>query len=79
MAENNAQERDQAEHRARQAETKALSLTRALEELQDKVEDVDRLRKSLQSERDALIESKDDVGKNVRIWLYCIKDMNNYD
>ncbi len=67
MAENNAQERDQAEHRARQAETKALSLTRALEELQDKVEDVDRLRKSLQSERDALIESKDDVGKNVRI------------
>ena len=48
LAEKNAQDRDQAEARSRQAETKALSLTRELEELQDKLEEVDRLRKSLQ-------------------------------
>lgn len=66
MAERNAQERDAAEQRARLAETKALSLSRELEELQDKLDEVDRLKKSLQAERDALMESKDDVGKNVR-------------
>lgn len=48
LAEKNAQERDQAEARARQAETKALSLTRELEEYQDKLEEVERLRKQLQ-------------------------------
>lgn len=48
LAEKNAQERDQAEARARQAETKALSLTRELEGYQDKLEEVDRLRKQLQ-------------------------------
>ena len=66
ISERNAQERDEAEHRARQAETKSLSLSRELEELREKVDETDRLRKSLQSERDALMESKDDVGKNVR-------------
>jgi len=66
VAERNAQERDAAEQRARLAETKALSLSRELEELQDKLDESDRTRKSLQSERDALVESKDDVGKNVR-------------
>ena len=44
-----------------------LSLSRELEEMRDKVDEVDRLRKSLQSERDALMESKDDVGKNVSV------------
>ena len=47
LAEKNAQERDQAEARARQAETKALSLTRELEGYQDKLEEVERLRKQL--------------------------------
>ena len=47
LAEKNAQERDQAETRARQAETKALSLTRELEGYQDKLEEVERLRKQL--------------------------------
>ena len=69
ISERNAQERDEAEHRARQAETKSLSLSRELEELREKVDETDRLRKSLQSERDALMESKDDVGKNVRITI----------
>ena len=70
MAERNAQERDEAEHRARQSETKALSLSRELEELRDKIDEVDRLRKSLQSERDALMESKDDAGKNVSLTMH---------
>ena len=63
--ERNAQERDEAEQRARQAETKSLSLSRELEELQEKLDEADRLRRALQAERDALMESKDDVGKNV--------------
>lgn len=48
LAERNAQERDAAEARARQAETKSLSLTHELEELQDKLEESDRLKKQLQ-------------------------------
>ena len=47
MAERNSQERDQAEARARQAETKALSLTRELEGYQDKLEELERFRKQL--------------------------------
>ena len=47
LADKNAQERDQAETRARQAETKALSLTREIEEIQDKLEESERIRKQL--------------------------------
>ena len=65
LADKNAGDRDAAEARARQAETKSLSLQRELDELQDKLDEVDRMRKQLQSERDGLVESKDDVGKNV--------------
>lgn len=48
LAEKNAADRDTAEARARQAETKSLSLTRELEELQDRLDECDRLRKQLQ-------------------------------
>ena len=48
LAEKNAADRDTAEARARQAETKSLSLTRELEELQDRLDESDRLRKQLQ-------------------------------
>lgn len=48
LADKNAADRDIAEARARQAETKSLSLTRELEELQDTLEENDRLRKQLQ-------------------------------
>ncbi len=48
LSERNAQERDAAEARARQAETKSLSLTHELEEMQDKLEESDRLKKQLQ-------------------------------
>ncbi len=91
LSEKNAAERDAAEARARQAETKSLSLSTQLEELQDKLDEVERLKKQLQvrrstlyiyilyywyiqcnfihifvqAERDSLVESKDDAGKNV--------------
>lgn len=48
LAEKNASERDAAEARARQFETKSLSLTREQEELQDKLDELDRTRKQLQ-------------------------------
>ena len=48
LAEKNASDRDSAESRARQAETKSLSLSRELEELQDKLDETERLRKQLQ-------------------------------
>lgn len=48
LSERNAQERDAAEARARQAETKSLSLTHELEEMQDKLEESERLKKQLQ-------------------------------
>lgn len=48
LAEKNASDRDNAEARARQAETKSLSLTRELDELHDTLEESDRLRKQLQ-------------------------------
>ena len=48
LSERNAQERDAAEARARQAETKSLSLTHELEEMQDKLEETERLKKQLQ-------------------------------
>ena len=48
LAERNARERDAAEARARQAEAKSLSLTHNLEELQNKLEESERLRKKLQ-------------------------------
>lgn len=57
LAEKNAAERDTAEAHARQAETKSLSLTRELEELQDRVDETERLRKQLQVH-------------HVTLWLY---------
>ena len=42
-----------------------MSLTRELEDVQDKLAEAERSRKQLQAELDNLMESKDDVGKNV--------------
>ncbi|XP_031573966.1 myosin-10-like [Actinia tenebrosa] len=58
-------ERDNAEREARQNETKVISLTHQLEEVQDKLADSERLRKNAQNELEAMMESKDDFGKNV--------------
>lgn len=60
-----ADERDRAEAEAREKETKALSLARALEEAQDSREELERANKTLRMEMEDLISSKDDVGKNV--------------
>uniref|UniRef100_A0A8D3EBQ9 Myosin heavy chain 11 n=1 Tax=Scophthalmus maximus TaxID=52904 RepID=A0A8D3EBQ9_SCOMX len=60
-----ADERDRAEAEAREKETKALSLARALEEAQVSREELERANKSLKAEMEDLISSKDDVGKNV--------------
>uniref|UniRef100_A0A3Q2Y746 Myosin, heavy chain 11a, smooth muscle n=1 Tax=Hippocampus comes TaxID=109280 RepID=A0A3Q2Y746_HIPCM len=60
-----ADERDRAEAEAREKETKALSLARALDEAQDAREELERAHKALRVEMEDLISSKDDVGKNV--------------
>lgn len=60
-----AEERDRAEAEAREKETKALSLARALEEALDGKEELERTNKLLKAEMEDLVSSKDDVGKNV--------------
>ncbi|CAN2387925.1 Myosin N-terminal SH3-like domain [Pristimantis euphronides] len=59
------EERDRAEAESREKETKALALSRALEEALDLKDELDRQNKLLRAEMDDLISSKDDVGKNV--------------
>uniref|UniRef100_A0A8C6YFW8 Myosin heavy chain 10 n=1 Tax=Naja naja TaxID=35670 RepID=A0A8C6YFW8_NAJNA len=60
-----AEERDRAEAEAREKETKALSLARALEEALEAKEEFERQNKQLRTEMEDLMSSKDDVGKNV--------------
>ncbi|XP_072259645.1 myosin-10 isoform X2 [Pyxicephalus adspersus] len=60
-----AEERDRAEADAREKETKALSLARALEEALESRDEFERLNKQLRAEMEDLMSSKDDVGKNV--------------
>ncbi|CAF92169.1 unnamed protein product, partial [Tetraodon nigroviridis] len=59
-----AEERDRAEAEAREKETKALSLARALEEALEAKEELERVNKQLRTEMEDLMSSKDDVGKN---------------
>ncbi|KAF3846904.1 hypothetical protein F7725_003982 [Dissostichus mawsoni] len=60
------QERDRAEAEAREKETKALALTRALDEALEAKEELERSNKQLRADMEDLMSSKDDVGKNVR-------------
>ncbi|XP_040857247.1 myosin-10 isoform X3 [Ochotona curzoniae] len=60
-----AEERDRAEAEAREKETKALSLSRALEEALEAKEEFERQNKQLRADMEDLMSSKDDVGKNV--------------
>ncbi|XP_006261644.2 myosin-11 isoform X1 [Alligator mississippiensis] len=60
-----ADERDRAEAEAREKETKALSLARALEEALEAKEELERGNKLLKAEMEDLVSSKDDVGKSV--------------
>ena len=61
-----AEERDRAEAEAREKDTKALSMARALEEALEAKEELERFNKQLRAEMEDLMSSKDDVGKNVR-------------
>lgn len=63
-----AEERDRAEAEAREKETKALSLARALEEALEAKEEFERQNKQLRADMEDLMSSKDDVGKNVSRW-----------
>lgn len=67
-----ADERDRAEAEAREKETKALSLARALEEALEAKEELERTNKLLKAEMEDLVSSKDDVGKNVSSGLTTI-------
>ncbi|XP_062295540.1 myosin-10-like isoform X1 [Scomber scombrus] len=60
-----AEERDRAEAEAREKDTKALSMTRALDEALEAKEELERVNKQLRAEMEDLMSSKDDVGKNV--------------
>lgn len=60
-----AELRDAAEREAREKETKVLSLTRELDELNDKVEELERGRKGLQAELDELVNNQGTADKNV--------------
>lgn len=59
------EERDRAEAEAREKETKALTLTRELEAVQEQRKELERANKLLKTEMEALVSSKDDVGKSV--------------
>ncbi|GFY78830.1 myosin heavy chain, non-muscle [Trichonephila inaurata madagascariensis] len=65
VSERIAQERDNAERESREKETKILSLTRAFDDSQDKLEELERLRKQLQMELDELVNSQGTADKNV--------------
>ncbi|XP_036093330.1 myosin-9 isoform X2 [Rousettus aegyptiacus] len=60
-----AEERDRAEAEAREKETKALSLARALEEATEQKAELERVNKQFRTEMEDLMSSKDDVGKSV--------------
>lgn len=61
-----AEERDRAEADAREKETRALTLSRELEDTRDKKKELEETNKQLKAEMEDLISSKDDAGKNVR-------------
>lgn len=60
-------ERDTAEREAREKETRVLSLTRELDELMVKVEELERGKRTLQNELDELINNQGTADKNVSL------------
>ncbi|KAM9225901.1 myosin-14 isoform 2-T2 [Dugong dugon] len=59
------EERERAEAEGREREARALALTRALEEEKEAREELERQNRALRAEMEALLSSKDDVGKSV--------------
>uniref|UniRef100_A0A3Q3EWP1 Myosin-10-like n=1 Tax=Kryptolebias marmoratus TaxID=37003 RepID=A0A3Q3EWP1_KRYMA len=60
-----AEEKDKAEADSREKETRCLSLSRSLQEVQDQRDELERLNKQLRMEMELLVNQQDDVGKNV--------------
>jgi len=67
VAEQIAQERDAAEREAREKETRVLSLTREIDEMNEKVEELERGRRQLQAELDELVNNQGTADKNVSV------------
>ncbi|OWR44791.1 myosin heavy chain non-muscle isoform 1 [Danaus plexippus plexippus] len=65
VAERNAAERDAAEREARDKETRVLSLTRDLDQAAEKIEELERSKRLLQSELDELANTQGTADKNV--------------
>ncbi|XP_076652681.1 myosin heavy chain 10 isoform X1 [Halictus rubicundus] len=65
VSEQYAEQRDAAEREAREKETRVLSLTRELDEMNEKVEELERVRRGLQSELDELVNNQGTADKNV--------------
>ncbi|XP_076225298.1 myosin heavy chain 10 isoform X3 [Nomia melanderi] len=65
VSEQYAEQRDAAEREAREKETRVLSLTRELDEMNEKVEELERIRRGLQSELDELVNNQGTADKNV--------------
>lgn len=59
------EERDAVEKDARDKETKILSLTRELEEMEEQMSEISRKFNNQKREYDEVLSSKDDVGKSV--------------
>lgn len=72
VAEQNALERDAAEREAREKETRVLSLTRELDDLMEKVEELERSKRQLQAELDELANNQGTADKNVG-FIFIIK------
>ncbi|XP_026333003.1 myosin heavy chain, non-muscle isoform X2 [Hyposmocoma kahamanoa] len=65
VAERYAAERDAAEREAREKETRVLSLTRELDDAAEKIEELERTKRLLQSELDELANTQGTADKNV--------------
>lgn len=70
IAEQNALERDAAEREAREKETRVLSLTRELDDLMEKVEELERSKRQLAAELDELTNNQGTADKNVSSILF---------
>lgn len=69
MSEQIAEQRDAAEKEAREKETRVLSLTRELDEMMDKLEELERGKRQLQAELDELANNQGTADKNVSTHL----------
>lgn len=76
VSEQFAAERDAAEREAREKETKVLSLTRELDELMEKVEEMERAKRQLQAELDELVNNQGTADKNVSLFLHLLIEKN---